>query len=120
MNIEYFNMLITEINAIRDYISSGKNRTFSYLKEADGIEYFVILKNGTSFYISVGTNKLPEFNERDIVYIRKKLYSVWKSENRVFIDTEVGEFDLDDQLSHAFEMEKKFNVTDEFLTGCYD
>ena len=50
MNIEYFNMLITEINAIRDYISSGKNRTFSYLKEADGIEYFVILKNGTSFF----------------------------------------------------------------------
>ena len=120
MNTNYFNKLFPEIDVIQKYINSDKNNIFSHLTEADGLEYFVILRNGTSFYISVGTNKLPEFVKNDIIYIRKKVYGLDKDRNKSFIDTEVGEFGTDDQISHAFDMEKKFNVVNEFDTGCFD
>ena len=112
MKNNIFDSLYNELSCIKQTVSDGNS--FRRLDSADGLEYLVILNNNTVFYISVGTDVLPDFDKNNVLYIRKKI------EGLKFIDTEVGYFETDDQLSHGYEMEKKFNVKYDFDTHCYD
>jgi hypothetical protein len=114
MKTDILNTLYNEVCSIRNAITNNDNYYFTILPDADGLEYLVILDNNTVFYISVGTDVLPDFDKNNVLYIRKKI------EGLKFIDTEVGYFETDDQLSHGYEMEKKFNVKYDFDTHCYD
>ena len=114
MKMDVFETLYKEICVIKSNFTKNENYTFRRSNEAEGIEYLVILNNNTMFYISIGTDILPEFSKEDVVYIREKIDDI------TFIDTEVGFFNTDDQLTHAVEMEKKFNVLYNFDTHCYD
>lgn len=114
MKKDVFERLYNELCEIRNAINSDKEYRYTKLNAADGLEYLVILNNKISFYVSVGTNTLPEFNKDDILYIRKKIC------DNHFIDTEIEYFDTDDQISHGFEMEDKFGAEIDFNTFCYD
>lgn len=114
MKTDILNTLYNEVCSIRNAITNNDNYYFTILPDADGLEYLVILDNNTVFYISVGTDVLPDFDKNNVLYIRKKI------EGLKFIDTEVGYFETDDQLSHGYEMEKKFNAKYDFDTHCYD
>jgi hypothetical protein len=109
-----FNDLYKELCEIKNMIDTQNDYSYTRLNDADGLEYLVILKNKVVFYVSVGTRKLPDFDRDDILYIRKKI-----CENH-FVDTEVGFFDTDDQVSHGFEMEDKYGAEVDFNTFCYD
>ena len=114
MKTDILNTLYDEVCSIRNAIINNNNYSFTILPDADGLEYLVIIDNNTVFYISVGTNVLPDFDKNNVLYIRKKI------EGLRFVDTEIGHFETDDQLSHGYEMEKKFNVQYDFDTHCYD
>lgn len=114
--------LVKEVMTIKK--AYDENPDYSYRGESsDGKElgqnYFVILKNGTYFYIGYYFEKLPEFTENDIVYIRKKVRD--DDDFEVDCDTIMGEFKCAsgtlyyDQLPIAY-----FNASNEFNTGCYD
>lgn len=114
MKADIFNVLYNEIVTIKNAIADNENYSFTKLYEADGLEYLVILNDHRVFYISVGTNVLPEFDKNNVLYIRKKIGGT------EFVDTEIGYFRTDDQLSHGYDMEEKFGVTEDFNTHCYD
>lgn len=109
-----FNVLYNEIVTIKNAIADNENYSFTKLYEADGLEYLVILNDHRVFYISVGTNVLPEFDKNNVLYIRKKIGGT------EFIDTEIGYFQTDDQLSHGYAMEEKFDAAEDFDTHCYN
>lgn len=98
-----------------DYSYRGKSSDGEEL----GINYLVILKDGTYFYIAYDFERLPEFTENDIVYIRKKIRD--DDDHEVDCDTIMGEFKCAsgtlyyDQLPIAY-----FKAENEFDTMCYD
>ena len=114
MKKDIFEKLYVEIFEIKNKIDKDKDYVFRKMNKNDGIEYLIILNNNTTFYISIGTNILPNFDKEDVLYIRKKITDC------EFIDTEIGYFETNDQLSHGYEMEHKFNAIYDFDTHCYD
>ena len=113
-----FETLFDEISKIRDFVNEN-NTEYKMIENIDGIEYHVILKNGISFFISIGTNKFPEFKKDDILYIRKKRF-VKDIVNYEFIDTEIGDFNTEDQLTYGINMETRFYAVEDFNTGCFE
>ena len=84
-----------------------------------GQNYLVILKNGVYFYIAYYAEKLPEFTEDDIVYIRKKIGD--DDDFEIDCDTMMGEFKCAsgmifyDQLPLTY-----YKAMNEFQTFCFD
>ena len=101
-----------------------ENPDYSYRgKSGDGEElgqnYLVILKDGTYFYIGYDFERLPEFAEDDIVYIRKKIDDEDEFESNC--DTVMGEFKCASSMLFYDQMPiTVFNATKEFDTDCYD
>lgn len=108
---------------ILELIKRFETNNYKYIPmNNDGIEYFVILNNGISFYIAQGSNKIPDFCESDIVYIRKKFTCTDIKSTEMFYDTINGIIYLDDQITHANKIMQFFGVdsSGDFNTGCYD
>ena len=93
--------LRNELDAIKDIITNkgifeiedtNRDHDVDFL---NGLNYFVILRDGTCFYITMGSVIFPEFNFEDIVYIRKRRALNYNEFGVVkeYIDTENGEFD---------------------------
>ena len=118
-----FDTLVKEVMYIKNKMNENPN--YVYIGDCDNTDmnlgqlYFVILKNGTYFYLAYHSDKLPEFAENDIVYIRKKIRD--DDDYEVDCDTMMGEFKCAsgtlyyDQLPIAY-----FKAKNEFNTGCYD
>lgn len=116
MRNQYYDKLKKEISLIQDKFKSNATYKYQPFQEADSYEYFVILSNGVHFYIAPGTDKLPEFSEDNIAYIRKKI----SDDN--FEDTELGTLTVDSVIFYDNMIRKLFNISREleFDTGCYD
>ena len=116
MREQYYDKLKKEIIFIQNKSRSVKTYKYQPWQEADSYEYFVILSSGVHFYIAPGSTTLPEFQENDIVYIRKKI------SDDEFEDTELGCITVDSVIFYDNMIRKLFNISREleFDTGCYD
>ena len=93
-----------------DYVYNGKINDREL-----GQNYLVILNNGVYFYIAYYAEKLPEFTEDDIVYIRKKIDDEDEFERNC--DTVMGEFKCASSMLFYDQMPiTVFNATKEFDT----
>lgn len=104
--------IIYESKAITNYVYGRKGTLL-------GVAYQVILKNGLNIYISIDSNMFPEFDINDIIYIRKRFWCDYNYFYK-YIDTEVGPLYIEDDIDYNYIMIEKFNVKEEFNTGCYE
>ncbi|MBO7210531.1 MAG: hypothetical protein J6V44_05955 [Methanobrevibacter sp.] len=101
--------LLKELRRIQYKTNTGKwvfGVDETYL---NALEYFVVLKNGTSFYIQPGSYIIPEFRFKDVLYIRKTLSS---SYGRKHMNTTLGYFNFTTKELHSYEKDiiKKYNA----------
>lgn len=118
-----FDTLVKEVMFIKNKMNENPN--YVYTGQCDGTDidlgqlYFVILKNGTYFYLAYYSDKLPEFTENDIAYIRKKVRD--DDDYEVDCDTIMGEFKCASGTLYYDKLPMTyFNASIEFNTGCYD
>lgn len=69
---KYMNQLYKEIEQIRRKIDSGHLRYFGYREFLNANNYTVILKDGSYFYINIGTKYVPKLRKKDIAFISKQ------------------------------------------------
>ena len=130
MKTEIMEKLKTELVAVKEIIDKFGVFDIAYLdleSEKDflnGFNYFVIMEDGTCFYIVLGSDVFPYIDFTNIVYIRKRRgLSVDEMETtKEYIDTEDGEFDQNWVTDKDIEMVKKFNTdfTRQIDTGGYN
>lgn len=72
---KYMNQLYKEIEQIRRKIDGGHLKYFGHREFLNANSYVVILKNGSYFYINIGTKYIPKLKKKDIAFISKQ-YSV--------------------------------------------
>lgn len=130
MRTDIMEKLKTELTAVKEIIDKFGVFDIAYLdleSENDflnGFNYFVIMEDGTCFYIVLGSDVFPDIDFNDIVYIRKRRgLSVDEMETtKEYIDTEDGEFDQNWVTDKDTEMVKKFNTdfTRQIDTGGYN
>ena len=130
MKTDIMGKLKTELTAVKEIIDKFGVFDIAYLdleSENDfmnGFNYFVIMKDGSCFYIVLGSDVFPDIDFNDIVYIRKRRgLSVDEMETtKEYIDTEDGEFDQNWVTDKDIEMVKKFNTdfTRQIDTGGYN
>ena len=130
MKKDIMEKLKTELIAVKEIIDKFGVFDMAYLdleSENDflnGFNYFIIMKDGTCFYIVLGSDVFPDIDFNDIVYIRKRRgLSVDEMETtKEYIDTEDGDFDQNWVTDKDIEMVKKFNAdfTRQIDTGGYN
>lgn len=128
---EIMQHLKNELTAAKNIIQKYGVYDFEYfdkIREYDyynGIQYYVILKDGTSFYIHIDSTIFPDINFDDIVYIKKSyVITISRDSNGrdfEYIDTLLGEFNIGKYYHYDAEICKKFNVdfSKEITTGYY-
>ena len=127
---EYMETLKNELVCVEKVIREHKIFDIEYLNlnhDVDfmnGFDYFVVLKDGTFFYIVLGSYIFPDIDVNDILYIRKgrglSISDIGKTNE--FFDTEVGNFDCEDVVDHDIHVMKNFGFdrTKRIDTGGYD
>lgn len=127
---EYMESLKKELSGVAEVIKNHKVFDIEYLNlnhDVDcmnGFDYFVVLKDGTFFYIVLGSYVFPKIDINDIIYIRKgrglSVNDIGKTNE--FFDTEVGNFDCEDVIDHDILIMKNFGFdrTKRIDTGGYD
>lgn len=117
---EIMQHLKNELTAAKNIIQKYGVYDFEYfdkIREYDyynGIQYYVILKDGTSFYIHINSTIFPDINFDDIVYIKKSyVITISRDSNGrdfEYIDTLLGEFNIGKYYHYDAEICKKLNV----------
>lgn len=127
---EYMESLKKELSCVAEVIKNHKVFDIEYLNlnhDVDfmnGFDYFVVLRDGTFFYIVLGSYIFPEIDINDILYIRKgrglSVSDFYKTPE--FFDTEVGNFNCEDIIDHDVSVMKclGFDRTKRICTGGYD
>ena len=72
---KYMNQLYKEVEQIRRKLISGKMKYFgNKTKEfANAFRYTIFLKDGSYFYIDLGTNNIPKIRKKSVAYILKQI-----------------------------------------------
>lgn len=121
------NRLYTEIEQIRRKIDSGKLKYFGEKDYMDASTYYVFLKNGCWFKITLGTMSIPNFKKKDVVFIQKHICrnstdTNWKY-SYDYVDSDRGFVRYNENGIHNVDyimnrMEKyKINLLNEIDTG---
>lgn len=124
---KYMNQLYTEIEQIRRKIDSGKLKYFGAKDYMDASTYYVFLKNGCWFKITLGTMSIPNFKKKDVVFIQKHICrnstdTNWKyshdyvDSDRGFVRYDVNGIDNVDYIMNRME-KYKINLLNEIDTG---
>ena len=125
-----FNKLYKEIEQIRRKIDSGKLNYFGAKDYMDASTYYVFLKNGKFFRITLGTRIIPACKKKDIVFIQKHICrnstdTNWKY-NRDYVDSDRGfvrySGKLTENSDYILERSVRYgiNLADEIETGYWD
>lgn len=69
---KYMNQLYKEIEQIRRKIDGGHLKYFGCKDFGNALCYTVVLKNGSYFYITLGTKYIPNIKKKDIAFILKE------------------------------------------------
>lgn len=129
MTKKYLNELYKEIIQIKRKIKNKSLKYFGSREYGNAFYYHVILKDGSHFYVTLGTNTIPDIRKKDIAYIGKQVdcdstCTSWKKWVD-FIDTDRGRtrtgwYDSYDYLSKYEESKYYIDTTKEFYTGYFD
>lgn len=93
---KYMKQLYKEVEQIRRKLISGKMKYFGKKDDfAKAFRYTVLLKDGSYFYIDLGTNNIPKIKKKSVAYIIKQIsYCSLDKEYNLgyedFIDTDSG------------------------------
>lgn len=124
---KYMNQLYNEVEQIRRKIDSGKLKYFGEKEYMDASTYYVFLKNGCWFKITLGTMSIPAFKKKDVVFIQKHICrnstdTNWKYSHD-YVDSDRGFVRYNGNGIHNVDyimnrMEKyKINLLNEIDTG---
>ena len=129
---KYMNQLYKEVEQLRRKLISGKMKYFAHKKEfANANNYVVLLKNGSYFYINIGTNNIPKLHKKDIAYIYKEFnidFNSGRIHIRECLDSDSGRIVFDSNIdryarpNYVSSKYKKYNIdlNSEIDTGCFD
>jgi hypothetical protein len=124
------NQLYKEIMWYKKKIDNGKLQYFGKKDIGDTNCFTVILKDGSYFYINIGTDKIPYVQKRQVAYIFKELHRRDDRLNKWYldsIDSDRGYYcykkeDIYGQSNYVTEKMKYYKVdyNKEYDTGCWD
>lgn len=66
-----FNQLYAEVTQIRRKLDNGKLKYFGKKDFGNAESYTVMLKDGSYFFVSLGSTTIPEFRKKDVAFIGK-------------------------------------------------
>ena len=70
---KYMNQLYKEVIQIQRKIDGGHLVCFGHHKFGDAQDYYVILKDGSYFYINIGSKYIPKIRKKDVAFIGKQI-----------------------------------------------
>lgn len=129
---KYMKTLYKEVIQIKRKIDGGHLPYFGCRDYLSAFDYFVILKNGSYFWITLGTKYIPKFKKKDVAFIGKMTSCTSLSENWNkwidYIDSDRGRtryaWDNHFQVISEFEtntgIKYKIDVLSELDTGAWD
>ena len=121
---KYMEELKNELLNVKALIEKYGIYDFGNEEFVDAFTYFVILKNGTLFYINMGSTVFPNIDLNDIIYIRKHIALDSSDIGKKFeyCDTDNGFFNCNSDIKYDNDIVKKYNVSfdNEIITGNYD
>ena len=103
--------LLKEIRKIKNYYKHHSSWGFGVDNEfLNALEYVVILKNRSIFYIQPGSYKIPDFRFSDVLYVRKTNYNNYNYE---FVDNLLGGYNttIMEARSTITKLMKKYKTT---------
>lgn len=120
--------LKTDLNFAKSVIETKSVYDVEYLdfnsEEKNGFQFHVILKDGSFFYIVLGSTLFPDIDFNEIVYIKKVRCFDYHEEDAKYqcCDTLIGNFNCNDIEEYEKTIYEKFNLKydDEIETGGYD
>lgn len=71
---KYRDQLYKELMWYKKKIESGKLKYFGKKDIGDANSFEVIMKDGSYFYVSKGTDKIPNIRKKDIAFIHKDMH----------------------------------------------
>lgn len=121
---QYMNDLKQELNNAKTIIDKYGIYDIGYTESEKVFTYFVIMRSGYFFYITMGSTVFPDIDFNDIIYIRKHIaldVSLIGKEPEYF-DTDIGIFNCASETKYDIEIIKKYGISleNEILTGNYD
>lgn len=124
---KYMNQLYKEIEHIRRMLTHDNVRYFDGFGNV--MSFTVILKDGSYFYIGIGTKEIPKIKKKDIAFIEKELFydpteQNNKYNNKDYFTSDNGFcrfFDSSDHIKYHREKIEKYKMNyDKFIdTGCW-
>ena len=69
----YMNELYKEIIRVKRKIDGGHLQYFGHRDFGNAMEYYVVLKDGSYFFISIGSKYIPNIRKKDIAFIGKQV-----------------------------------------------
>ena len=131
---KYMKQLYKEVEQIRRKLISGKMKYFGKNKKdfANAFRYVVLLKDGSYFYIDLGTKNIPKIKKKSVAYISKQISYCSLDREYVlgykdFIDTDNGFVRFTKEMEHNgsdYETEKfkqyKCDYNKNIYTGEWD
>lgn len=127
---KYMNQLYNEVMWYKKKIDSGKLKYFGKKNIGDANCFTVLLKDGSYFYVNIGTTNIPDVKKRDIAYIFKELHRYdgkihkWYMDS---VDSDRGYYCYSEENRYGqsnYEQEKikkyKIDYNCEINTGCWD
>lgn len=111
--------LLKEIRKIKNRYVHNSGWGFCVEDEfLNALEYVVILKNGSIFFIQPGSYIIPDFKFSDVLYVRKTNYNKYSYD---FVDSIRGGFNKDDfnEKDILNMLKKKYKVT-HIIRTCFD
>ena len=70
---KYMNELHKEVVQIKRKIDGGHLSYFGHRDYLNAFKYLVILKNGSYFWITLGTKYIPNIKKKDVAFIGKQI-----------------------------------------------
>ena len=115
---------MVELNNAKTIIDKYGIYDIGYTESEKVFTYFVIMRSGYFFYITMGSTVFPDIDFNDIIYIRKHIaldVSLIGKEPEYF-DTDIGIFNCASETKYDIEIIKKYGISleNEILTGNYD
>lgn len=121
---QYMSDLKQELNRAKTIIDKYGVYDIGYPESEKVFTYFVIMRSGYFFYITMGATVFPDIDFNDIIYIRKHIALDVSLINKKpeYFDTDTGIFNCASETKYDIEIIKKYGISleNEILTGNYD
>lgn len=126
---KYMTQLYKEIMWYKKKIDTGKIRYFCDKNEGNADEYIVYLKDGSYFYIAIGSKYIPNIPKKKIAYIYKRICRQFEKGSEhisYFVDSDKGFFSYKGTIwcdtDYIVTKEEKYRIdhTKEIDTGYWD